>query len=204
MDSVKIQITSGRGPAECCLVVAKLTKMIVVEAKKNSIGAKLEQYEDGPEKGTMFSAVMSLRGANLDVFLEGWVGTILWVSRSPYRPLHKRKNWFSGITICDTTEAFKWDEKDVRFETATASGPGGQNVNKVESAVRAIHVPSGVQVLAMDSRSQLENKQNSLIRLKEKLEDQHRAARVRLQQSQWQEHNVLERGTPVRVIRTEL
>ncbi|MET0243162.1 MAG: peptide chain release factor H, partial [Flavitalea sp.] len=167
MDSLKIQITSGRGPAECCVVVAKLTKMIVVEAKKNSIDAKLEQYEDGPEKGTMYSAVMSLRGANVNAFLEGWIGTILWISKSPYRPLHKRKNWFSGITICDSNKPFKWDEKDVRFETARASGPGGQNVNKVESAVRAIHVPSGVQVLAMDSRSQLENRQISLIRLKE-------------------------------------
>ncbi|HEY8916709.1 MAG TPA: peptide chain release factor-like protein, partial [Chitinophaga sp.] len=93
---------------------------------------------------------------------------------------------------------------DVRFETCRASGPGGQHVNKVETAVRGIHQPSGIQVLAMDGRSQIMNKKLCLQRLKAKVLAWQTEQLVAQQQHQWQEHNVLERGNAVRTIKEEL
>lgn len=118
--------------------------------------------------------------------------------------MHKRKNWFVGIAVFDVQQLFQWKDSDVYFETCRASGPGGQHVNKVESAVRGIHKPTCIQVLAMDSRSQLQNKKLCLERLKAKVMAAQTEALVEQQQEQWQEHNELERGNPVKTIRESL
>jgi peptide chain release factor len=73
-----------------------------------------------------------------------------------------------GVAVFDVNKQQEWNLKDVKLESCRASGPGGQHVNKVETAVRGTHLPSGIQVLAMDSRSQLENKQLCLKRLEAK------------------------------------
>jgi len=92
----------------------------------------------------------------------------------------------------------------VRFETLRSSGPGGQNVNKVETAVRGTHTPTGIQVMAMDSRSQLQNKKLCLFRLEEKLIAQQTEKLIALHEKQWTAHHSLARGGAVKVIRQEL
>lgn len=96
-------------------------------------------------------------------------GTIQWITQSPYRKYHKRKNWFVGVAAFDVKELMPWNLKDVNLETCKSSGPGGQNVNNMETAVRGIHLPSAIQVMAMDTRSQLENKKLYLARLEAKV-----------------------------------
>jgi len=101
-----------------------------------------------------------------------------------------------GITAEDNNE---FSLSDVRFETAKARGPGGQNVNKTESAVRAVHIPTGKSATARGERSQLLNKKLALARLaslfvKEKAE-KNQQNRSDLRHSHWE----LERGNPVRV-----
>jgi peptide chain release factor len=204
MKKMMIQITAGKGPAECCRVVACVQSLMLKQAKKQSI--KLEVLENVPGEidRTLLSATMMATGYNLETFSNEWAGTIQWIAQSPYRKYHKRKNWFVGICIFDTKELPQWDIKDVSIETTRASGPGGQNVNKVETAIRGIHKPSGLQVFAMDSRSQLENKKLCLARLQAKVQAWQTSQLVEEQQNRWMEHHSLERGNPVKTIKAEL
>lgn len=196
-----IQITSGKGPAECCRVVACVQSLMMKQAKQQGIQIEVLENKAGELKGTLLSATMMAIGNNLDIFVMEWTGTVQWIAQSPYRKYHKRKNWFVGVAAFDVQELMQWNPKDVKLETCRSSGPGGQNVNKVETAVRGTHLPSGLQVMAMDTRSQLENKKSCLDRLEAKIMVWQTEQLIEQQQSQWQKHNVLERGNPVKTIR---
>ena len=93
------------------------------------------------------------------------------------------------------------DDKDISFQTMRSTGPGGQNVNKVNSAVRAIHNPTGVQVVAMDSRSQYQNKKLAIARLKEKVNEANLEQLKSSMTDQWENHLNLQRGNPIRVFK---
>lgn len=204
MDKVIIQITSGRGPVECCRVVARVTEMMMKDAKSAGIEVSVVESKKGDLNGTLLSSTLLASGRELAAFVKEWEGTVQWISQSPYRKFHKRKNWFAGVAVFDIKEQLQWRISDVKFETCRASGPGGQNVNKVETAVRGIHVPSGLQVMAMDSRSQLQNKKLCMERLEAKFMAWQTEILVQQQQNQWQEHNELERGRPAKTITEKL
>ncbi len=114
------------------------------------------ETETGRYSDTLRSALVSLDGDNAWALSESWCGTIQWICPSPYRPHHGRKNWFLGIG------RFTADEKEqsdaIRYETLRSSGPGGQHVNKTDSAVRATHLASGISVKVQSERSQHANK----------------------------------------------
>ena len=154
--------------------------------------------------GGRASRTKSSRSPDLPAFVKEWRGTIQWIAASPYRKFYKRKNWFVGVEIFDVPKKLEWNPKEVVFETCRASGPGGQNVNKVETAVRGTHTPSGIQVLAMDSRSQGQNKKLCLERLEQKILAWQTSQLISQQQTRWQEHNVLERGNAVKTIIEDL
>lgn len=204
MKKMMIQITSGKGPAECCRVVACVQSLMMKQAKLQGIQIEVLENKAGELNGTLLSATMMAEGNSLETFVNEWAGTIQWIAQSPYRKYHKRKNWFVGVAVFDVKELMQWNPKDVKLETCRSSGPGGQNVNKVETAVRGIHLPSGLQVIAMDTRSQLENKKLCLTRLEAKIIVWQTEQLIAQQQNQWQEHNALERGNPVKTIKAEL
>ena len=198
MEKKILQITSGRGPVECCRVVAKVQELLLNAARQSGMTATVLDQLKGDLNGTLRSATILIEGISVSAFVGEWCGSIQWIAQSPYRKFHKRKNWFAGVEAFDLDAGLQWRLSDVVFETCRASGPGGQNVNKVETAVRGRYIPSGISVLAMDSRSQLQNKKLCLDRLKTKVMAWQAAAMVAKQQSQWQQHNVLERGNPVK------
>jgi peptide chain release factor len=204
MERRYIQITSGRGPAECCRVVSKIVEKILKEARQQGIYAEVVEREEGEINRTLLSAVLFLAGENLDTFVDSWEGTVQWIAQSPYRKFHKRKNWFVGVQCLPVFEENQWDESELRVQTLKASGPGGQHVNKTESAVRITHIPSGISVTASDERSQLQNKKQAIERLKIKLAAYEQERAMAFVQANWQNHNELERGNPVRVIKAEL
>ena len=74
-----IQITAGKGPAECAWVVAKVLKMFLVEAKAYGLKTDILQKENGDENGTVQSVSIALSGKNLAEFLNLWLGTVQWV-----------------------------------------------------------------------------------------------------------------------------
>jgi peptide chain release factor len=204
MKKMMIQITSGKGPAECCRVVACVQSLMMKQAKQQGIQMEVLENKAGELNGTLLSATMMAEGNSLEAFVKEWTGTIQWTAQSPYRKYHRRKNWFVGVAVFDVQELMKWNPKDVKLETCRSSGPGGQNVNKVETAVRGTHLPSRLQVMVMDTRSQLENKKLCLARLEAKIMVWQTEQLIAQQQSQWQEHNALERGNPVKTIQAEL
>ena len=199
-----VQITAGRGPIECCRVVAKVLELFLKDAKKNKLDTDVLHTTAADINGTLYSATVKIDGKELSEFIKTWQGTIQWIAQSPYRKYHKRKNWFIGVEFFDVSKQITWNENDVVFESCKASGPGGQHVNKTESAVRGTHKPSGLQVLVMDSRSQLQNKKLCIERLKSKITTWQTEQFLMQQQTQWQEHNELERGNPVRIIEAKL
>ena len=96
-EKVYLQITSGRGPAECCRVVALVLERIVKQAQARGLKVEMIEREVGPVNRTLLSAVISLQGAACDEVVDEWEGTVLWIAQSPYRIYHKRKNWFVGV-----------------------------------------------------------------------------------------------------------
>ena len=205
MSKKYIQITSGRGPVECCRVVVLVMQKFIAAAKTVDVSTEIVEVEEGPEPGTLFSVTLSVEGERLDDLKKNWQGSICWMStKNPYRPFHKRKRWFVGVAFIEPIKNDIIKDRDIRYETMRASGPGGQNVNKVETSVRATYVPTGLSVVASDNRSQTLNKKLAYERLLAKLsaiEDEKHSEQER---AVWMNHNLLERGNAVQTFKGDL
>ncbi len=205
MEKVYIQITSGRGPIECCRVVVLVMQEIIVDAHRLGLTAEIAEYEEGTHSGFMLSATLVVTGERIEELTKEWEGSVLWVAqKNPFRPWHRRKNWFVGVHSFKPLTATVINERDITYETLRSSGPGGQNVNKVETAVRATHHPTSISVLASDMRSQTQNKRLAHERLILKLsaiEDEKRTSQT---QTVWMNHNTLKRGNPIKKFKGDL
>ena len=126
--------------------------------------------------------------------LSEYVGSVQWVCRSPYRPNHKRKNWFIDFHLCETVRTDAFDPEQVVFATFRSGGKGGQNVNKVESGVRAIYLPTGQAVVCTEERSQYANKQKALSRLQALIQRANQEQHAHQKNENWRHHTRLERG----------
>lgn len=194
-----IQITAGRGPAECSWVTAQVLKKVLEEAQDQQLDVVLLQRETGQENGTVETASIAVKGINAGSFVNSWVGTIQWIGQSQFRKMHKRKNWFIGIFEIEPQKKVSVSENDIQYQAMRSSGAGGQHVNKVSSAIRAIHIPTGIAVVAMDSRSQHQNKKLATERLLKKLEDENLTQLKNHVEKQWGNQLNIQRGNPIRV-----
>jgi peptide chain release factor len=203
-ERIWIQITSGRGPAECQLAVGKMVQLVEREARAADLVCEVIDAVAGEARGAMLSAVLALEGEDATAFASPYRGSVLWICPSPLRPTHRRKNWFIGVDVLSPPELSSTTvikPSDVVFEAMRASGPGGQHVNKTESAVRATHKPTGLVATAREERSQLMNKRLAVARLAALIESGATAAQADAERELWAQHDQLERGTPVRTFK---
>jgi len=199
MNTIILQLTSGRGPAECCWVVAKVLKYIIDEAKKANIRYIIMNREKGTENGTLFSASIKLEGECVESFSKQWIGTIQWVGQSQFRKHHKRKNWFIAINKIDfLDDSCVIEDKDISYQAIRSGGPGGQHVNKVSTAIRAKHNPSGLSVLVSESRSQLQNKKIARQRLFDLFQLKEMNSQKSKIHNEWMNHSEIQRGNPIK------
>lgn len=189
----RLLVSSGNGPAECRMAVVKVLREMEREA-----GALIEIVDSvWPDKHGPASAIVMLDDR---AFAKRWQGTILWRCQSPIRPQHKRQNWFVGVfDVADHIDAdTTLNPQDLRYERFRAGGPGGQHQNTTDSAVRVVHLPSGMVAASREQRSQHRNKAQALRRLEAimLLAQTQKGAddKVRLNLL----HSHLQRGNPVR------
>lgn len=187
-----IQLSSGQGPAECELAVRKLYDSLKKEYPDiQMISCHEAKRTDG------YTSILFETEEDLSE-LEG---SIQWICVSPYRPNHKRKNWFIDVSVIPEAEegVRSYKEQEIRFERFHCGGKGGQNVNKVETGVRLVHIPTGITVTSTTERSQFANKRDALSKLSLILHQKELEGKQRQTNSAWREHTKIVRGNPVRV-----
>jgi peptide chain release factor len=191
-----IQLSSGQGPRECERVLWHLLKLFEAEAAQLGLSTELLEAHAGIEKKSFRSLLIKVEGAQLNGLKAQWSGSLSWRGKSPFRPFHKRQNWFVQAHFLSLPTADEFDLNRVRYEALRGSGPGGQHVNKSSTAIRATY--GEFSVLCQEERSQAQNKQLALARITRLIKEQQEQKLNETKAGSRQLHYQLERGNASR------
>ena len=192
-----LHVSSGRGPVECERAVKLFSDAIIKELSALSFAVDISRREKGSACGCYKSVTISL--VDVNKLPQDIQGSVLWICKSDYRKGVKRKNWYIQVKLCQDFQAIEHCSENIVITTMRSPGAGGQNVNKVETGVRAVYQQLGISVSATKEPSQSLNKKLALKLVEEKIRDKNQFMHEEYQSDLWSNHNALERGNPVRI-----